>query len=375
MAKDRKKPLNAAGKKGGPAGWDRASRGPSGASGDKGDDAGAEGVDLRRRWEGRVGPLTGEAGTQGVRADRYVADELCLLTRSQIKARGALFFVNGKPAKVSTLLKGGEALVIEWTEEASSDLVPEDLPIEVLYEDERVIVVNKGQGMVTHPGHGNRRGTLANAILWRLGSAESSSRATSPVRAASLARAGIVHRLDKDTSGVIIAAKDTEAQAFLAAQFKERSTKKEYLAIARGQPPGSEGRIENRLGRDRRDRKRFAVVGKVDEVGAGGRIAVTDWKVLATYGPFVLFSLRPRTGRTHQLRVHLASLGMPILGDPIYGKPDRDFPKASLMLHAYRLRIWLPGKAEPSLFKAPMPERFRRLIAVLEKRYQGKPRF
>lgn len=357
MAKDRKKPT-----------------GPAGRSGD----AGVDEAGRRRRWEGRVGSLSGEAGSQGVRADRYVADELRLLTRSQIKARGALFFVNGKPAKVSALLKGGETLVVEWTEEASPDLVPEELPIELLYEDDKVVVVNKSQGMVTHPGHGNRRGTLANALLWRLVPAEDPAGAanpacvTSPARAASPARAGIVHRLDKDTSGVIIAAKDAETQAFLAAQFKDRSTKKEYLAIARGQPPALEGRIENRLGRDRRDRKRFAIVGKVDDAAAGGRIAVTDWKVLAVYGPFVLFSLRPRTGRTHQLRVHLASLGMPILGDPIYGKPDRDFPGASLMLHAYRLRIRLPGNAEPSLFKAPLPERFRRLLALLEKRYCRK---
>jgi len=328
-----------------------------------GDDPGADSAGRRQRWEGRVGPLAGEAGTQGLRADRYIADELGLLSRSQIKARGALLFVNGKPAKVSTLLKGGEALAVEWIEEASADLVPEDLPIELLYEDDRVVVVNKAQGMVTHPGHGNRRGTLANALLWRL------APAAGPDGAASPARAGIVHRLDKDTSGVIIAAKDAEAQAFLASQFKERSTRKEYLAIARGQPPASEGRIENRLGRDRRDRKRFAIVGAAQDAAAGGRIAITDWKVLATYGPFVLFSLRPRTGRTHQLRVHLASLGMPILGDPIYGRPDRDFPGASLMLHAYRLRILLPGHAEPGLFKAPMPERFRRLIALLEKRY------
>lgn len=319
-----------------------------------------------RRWEGRVGSLSGDASTQGVRVDRYVADELHLLTRSQVKARGALLFVNGKPAKVSTLLRGGETLAVEWTEEASPDLLPEELPIEVLHDDERVVVVNKAQGMVTHPGHGNRRGTLANALLWRL------AHAGAPAGAASPARAGIVHRLDKDTSGVIIAAKDAETQAFLAAQFKDRSTRKEYLAIARGRPGSPGGRIENRLGRDRRDRKRFAIVGGVDDAAAGGRVAVTDWKVLATYGPFTLFSLRPRTGRTHQLRVHLASLGMPILGDPIYGKPDREFPGASLMLHAYRLRISLPGSAGPSLFKAPLPERFRRLIALLEKRYGEK---
>lgn len=334
-----------------------------------GPEAGKGGEGLSRRWEGRV--AEGPAAGQAMRADRYIAEVLGLLSRSQLKARGGVIKVNGRLAKPSTPLKGGEALVLEWTEEASLDLVPEAIPLMVLYEDARVIVVDKAQGMVTHPGHGNRRATLANALLGRLAIASSAGGAQSPARAASVARAGIVHRLDKDTSGVIIAAKDAEAQAYLAAQFKDRTTKKEYLAITRGLPRQPRGRIENVLARDPRDRKRFAALSLTAPAAlAGGKTrgkaAVTDYRVLRTWGPYALVSLRPRTGRTHQLRVHLAGLGCPILGDPIYGKPDPDLPGASLMLHAFRLRIGLPGEAEARLFRAPLPERFRRLMAHLE---------
>jgi 23S rRNA pseudouridine1911/1915/1917 synthase len=176
-----------------------------------------------------------------------------------------------------------------------------------------------------------------------------------------------VHRLDKDTSGVIIAAKDLEAQAFLAAQFKDRLARKEYLAFTKGVPAPPQGRISDRLGRDKRDRKRFA---RVEE---GGKAAVTDYRVLASWGGeggrgdgYALVSLRPRTGRTHQLRVHMSCLGSPILGDPIYGRRDARFPDAALMLHARRLMIILPDRKEPSAFEAPAPARFRALERELK---------
>jgi 23S rRNA pseudouridine1911/1915/1917 synthase len=337
---------------------------------------------IPRRWEGRVGPAqaaqasAATAGAEGRtgRIDRYIAEVLGILTRSQIKARKAVVRVNGRPAKLSSSLKEGDSLVIEWLEEPSLDLVAENLPLRILYEDDRVVVVDKAQGMVTHPGHGNHRGTLANALLGLAAAGPSVGPARAPgfARSTSVARAGIVHRLDKETSGVIIAAKDAEAQAFLAAQFKDRTTRKEYLAITRGVPRPPEGRIENRLGRDPRDRKRFAAVAQAPaaiEAGGPGKLAVTDYRVLRAWGGYALVSLRPKTGRTHQLRVHLAGLGCPILGDPIYGKADPGFPGASLMLHAFRLRIRLPGAAEASLFKAPLPARFRRLMAHLEARW------
>jgi 23S rRNA pseudouridine1911/1915/1917 synthase len=176
-----------------------------------------------------------------------------------------------------------------------------------------------------------------------------------------------VHRLDKDTSGLIIAAKDLEAQVFLAEQFKERQARKEYLAIVRGNRLPATGRIADRLGRDRRDRKRFA------SVSEGGRTAVTEYRVLACWQSastggegYALLSLRPKTGRTHQLRVHMAGLGAPILGDPIYGRKDPRFPEATLMLHAHRLRIVLPGRAEASLFEAPVPGRFKETVRALD---------
>ena len=301
------------------------------------------------------------------RADRYIAETLGILSRSQLKARGAAIEVNGRVAKLSRPLKSGDRLVVTWTDEVSPALVPEALPLDILFEDDRVMVVNKAAGMVTHPGAGNRRGTLVNAVLGHL--AALPTRASSSARVSAPQRGGIVHRLDKDTSGVIIIAKDAEAQAFLAGQFKDRSTRKEYLALTVGLPRGFSGRIENRLGRDRRDRKRFA------EVEEGGRIAITEWRVIAVYGDFALQRLRPRTGRTHQLRVHMEGLGTPIAGDPIYGSRDRRAGElgrqggAGLMLHAWKLAITLPGADKPSLFKAPLPRRFSSLLSALEARY------
>ncbi len=328
-------------------------RGGSGA----GNGAG-EPIGVRRAWEG----LADGESAEGQRVDRWLAETARVVTRSQLKARGAVILVNGREAKPSRLLKPGERVAVSWIEEPPEGLVPEDLPLSVLYEDERTIVVDKAQGMVTHPGHGNRRGTLANALLGRLAAA---GRGGGPDAPESF-RGGVVHRLDKDTSGVIVAAKDPAAQAALAAQFKDRTTRKEYLAVTRGLPEPPEGRVENRLGRDPRERKRFAAVPE------GGKAAVTDYRVLAVYGRYALVALRPKTGRTHQLRVHLAGLGAPILGDPIYGKRDPDFPAATLMLHAFRLRIRLPGKEEPSLFKAPLPSRFVALLAELERRFGKK---
>jgi len=316
---------------------------------------------LARRWSG----IVVESGAD--RADVYIAEVARVLSRSQIKARDALILVNGVPAKPSRPLKEGDRLELRWTEEPPPGLEPEDIPLAILYEDERCVVVDKAQGMVVHPGAGNRRGTLANALLAL--PQDSATRAPAT-------RAGIVHRLDKDTSGVIIAAKDFEAQAFLAAQFKDRLVRKEYLAVTRGIPAPEAGRIADRLGRDRHDRKRFA------RVEAGGKAAVTDYRVVVAWGgadtgargdAYALVSLRPRTGRTHQLRVHMAALGTPILGDPIYGRRDTRFPDATLMLHARRLKIALPGRDELSVFTAPVPLRFHALARALDAAF-GKGR-
>ena len=300
----------------------------------------------------------GEEAAGGMRLDRYVAETLGLLTRSQLKVRFIGARVNGKQVKISRLLESGDRLELELKEPESSELEPQDLPLSVIYEDERVVVVDKEQGLVVHPGAGNRSGTLANALLFRRLSRSLTAEGFRP---------GIVHRLDKDTSGVIIAAYDDEALAFLADQFKERTTRKTYVAIVMGNPPLDAGIVDKRIARDPRDRKRFACV------ETGGKAALTQYKVVERFDGYTLMLLRPRTGRTHQLRVHLRSLGCPILGDPIYGRDDDRFPAATLMLHALRLRLRLPGASSPSTFTAPLPQRFRSILRTLRRRAAGLP--
>jgi len=291
----------------------------------------------------------------GPRLDRYVAENLCLLSRSQIKARELRARVNGKDVKVSLSVKGGDLLELSWKESDPANLVPENIPLDIMYENERAVVINKSQGMVVHPGAGNWRGTLANALYYRRLQRDGQFKTEG-------LRPGIVHRLDKDTSGVMIAAYDDEALAFLAGQFKSGKAKKKYIAIANGIPRERKGRIETFIARDPKNRKRFAVAGQ-------GRAALTFYSVLKTWKKHSLVLLRPRTGRTHQIRVHLRHLGHPIVGDPLYGFADPMFPQASLMLHARSLAITLPGEKDfvEQVFKAPLPKRFSAMIARLGK--------
>ncbi|MDR0452087.1 MAG: RluA family pseudouridine synthase [Treponema sp.] len=291
-----------------------------------------------------------------LRLDRYIAEYLRLFSRSQIKAKKLRAAVNGKEAKVSRLVKPGDFLELAWPDPEPEILLPEDIPLDIIYEDSRVVVVNKAQGMVVHPGAGNHSGTLANALLGRRlrqGRKAEETREHGPFLNR---RLGIAHRLDKDTSGVIIAAYDDEALAFLSAQFKERQARKIYAAVVRGSPPEPRGKIDARIARDSRDRKRFAVS------AGGGRSALTHYKVVRELGGYSLLLLKPRTGRTHQIRVHLKYLGCPILGDPVYGRGDARFPGATLMLHAKSLSVAVPGPLPetPPLrtFSAPLPPRF-----------------
>ena len=304
-------------------------------------------------YSGRVG----EHIPEGLRLDRYVAEYLRLLSRSQVKARNLSARLNGKNVKISRPVKAGDLLELSWTEAGPADLLAENLPLDVIYEDGRVVVINKAQGMVVHPGAGNPAGTLANALLFRR-------------RERGLAgegfRPGIVHRLDKDTSGVIIAAYDDEALAFLSDQFKTRKARKVYAAVVMGIPRKPEGLIETFITRDSRDRKKFIV--SPDK----GKAARTRYQVVRAWKGYSLLRLRPGTGRTHQLRVHLRHLGCPILGDPLYGKPDGRFPHATLMLHAKSLSLVIPGfsagsavMGEYKTFTTPLPERFRETLGAL----------
>jgi len=290
----------------------------------------------------------------GMRLDRYIAENLGLLSRSQIKARELTAHINGKETKISHAVKNGDTLELSWKEAEPVNIIPENIPLDIMYEDERAIVINKPQGMVVHPGAGNRRGTLANALYYR-------RLERNKLAEAEGLRPGIVHRLDKDTSGVMVAAYDDEALAFLAGQFSSRKAKKTYIAIVNGIPAEKKGRIETFIARDSKDRKRFAVAPR-------GRLAITRYAVIKTWTAHSLILLRPKTGRTHQLRVHLRYLGHPITGDPLYGCSDPLFPQASLMLHARSLAIVLPGEDTERLFKAPLPERFVTMIRSLTQR-------
>jgi 23S rRNA pseudouridine1911/1915/1917 synthase len=294
----------------------------------------------------------------GLRLDRYVAEYTGLLTRSQIKSRRLSARLNGKEVKISRQVRKGDLLELFWLESPPTDLVPEDIPLDILYEDDRVVVVNKVPGMVVHPGAGNPGGTLANALLFRrrqrLGSGEESPRDGTGFRP------GIVHRLDKDTSGVIIAAYDDEALSFLADQFKNRRVKKRYAALVRGTPPEGRGTVETLLCRDSRDRKKFTVSRE------RGKAALTRYRVIHSWGAYSLLLLAPKTGRTHQIRVHMRYLGHPLLGDPLYGSLDPRFPGAGLMLHAKSLTLVLPGRGDAETFRTPLPPRFLDTIKCLE---------
>jgi len=296
----------------------------------------------------------------GMRLDVYVSEKLGLFTRSQARGRIVDAAVNGVPARLARTVRQGDRVTVRYVDPPPTDLAAEDLPLTVIFENDDVIVLDKPQGIVVHPGSGNRSGTLLNALLFHCRNMAGRFPAEDP-------RPGIVHRLDKDTSGVIIAAKNPEAHAFLARQFHDRAARKRYLAVTLGMPPVPSGKVAERLGRDPRNRKRFTWV------ASGGRSALTLYKVIRSYrapGPperaYALLVLFPRTGRTHQLRVHMKRLGIPILGDSVYGRRDDLFPEATLMLHARSLSILLPGESEQRTFLSPLPERFRSVVRTLQ---------
>jgi 23S rRNA pseudouridine1911/1915/1917 synthase len=238
--------------------------------------------------------------------------------------------VDGARRRASDRLAGGERVTVELSAVPDSSLEPESIPLRVAYEDETLLVVDKPAGLVVHPSAGHGSGTLVNALLGR-----ARDRGEPLGSIAGVGRPGIVHRLDKETSGLIVVAKTDAAQASLMHQFGSREVEKEYLALVRGEAPAPRGRIEAPIGRDPRDRQRMAVV-------AGGRESVTEYEVLATGGGYSLLALRPLTGRTHQIRAHLAYLGLPIAGDLRYGGGEGPGGLRRQFLHAARLGFARP---------------------------------
>ncbi|MBO8450763.1 MAG: RluA family pseudouridine synthase [Spirochaetes bacterium] len=303
-----------------------------------------------------------------IRLDKYCAGN-CGLVRSRLKNGLQSAEVNGKPVKLSRAVKNGDRIRLCWEEPASGgSVVPEDIPLDILFENGDVTVVNKPQGMVTHPAAGNWSGTLANALLYHWGFrdapevAETGAGADVPAGFAAN-RPGIVHRLDKDTSGVLITARNPAAADFLQNEFQSRRVKKIYTAVLCGVPAEKRGVVDNFIFRDPANRLRFTCAARPGR----GKHARTAYRVVAEYGDFSLVVFRIFTGRTHQIRVHSLALGCPVLGDPLYGRRNRQFSAVPMMLHARSLRIRLPGEDSPRLFRAPLPEHFLQTLHALRK--------
>ena len=273
------------------------------------------------------------------------------ITRSQLKnlINDGHVTVNGQPVKPKYKVQAGDKISLVKPEPQSLELTPENIPLDIVYEDDDMIVVNKPQGMVVHPAPGHPNHTLVNALLYH-----------SPLSTINgTFRPGIVHRIDKDTSGLLMVAKNDLAHQSLAEQLRNKTNKREYLALVYGQIKEDEGTIDAPLGRNPQDRKKQAVV-------KDGRHAVTHFKVVKRYDNFTLVKCILETGRTHQIRVHMKYIGHPLVGDPLYG-PRKVIGKDGQFLHAALLGFKHPRTGEEMVFEAPLPENFQKMLDKLDK--------
>lgn len=259
--------------------------------------------------------------------------------------------VNGKTTKASYKTKLGDEITIKKEPPKKVNIVAQDIPIEVLYEDEDIIVVNKPKGIVVHPANGNPDGTLVNAIMNICGNSLSGIGGE--------IRPGIIHRLDKDTSGVLIIAKNDMAHINISNQIKNRQTKKIYIALVRGVIKENEATINMPIGRSKKDRKKMAVT-------KDGKEAVTHFKVLKRYDNFTLLEIKIDTGRTHQIRVHMAEIGYPIVGDYVYSNGKNPFNVEGQMLHAKQIEFVHPRTGKEMKIEAPIPEYFQNIIDICD---------
>ena len=303
------------------------------------------------------------------RLDKYIASLPNGMNRSKLKSGVTEILVNGKKSKLSQKINAQDVIDIEWEDNIPENIEPEDIPLDIIYEDENVTVVNKKQGMVTHPACGNWNGTLVNALLYHWGrEAVKQVKEGSEQKIMEFRRPGIVHRLDKETSGIIITAKNRDVEEYLGQQFRQKTLRKEYILIVKGRPPAAAGDIRTQIIRDPKDRKRYKAV----ENSSEGKYARTLYHCISSYGNYTLVRVRLKTGRTHQIRVHMKYLGCPIVGDPVYNKVDPIFPDATLMLHSKLLEITLPGEDKPRTFITPTPKRFLELEKKLKQMYNKK---
>jgi 23S rRNA pseudouridine1911/1915/1917 synthase len=291
-------------------------------------------------------------GDSPERLDRFLVD--CLPEFSRARLQGLItdgfVWVDGSPAKKSgQAIEAGTQVEVRIPPPKPTGLVAEEIPLDVVFENDDLLIINKPAGMVVHPAVGHERGTLVNAVLGHDPEIEGIGGEERP---------GIVHRLDKDTSGLIVVAKNDAAMRWLQEQFRQRAVRKTYLALVDGAPPTPTGRVEAPIGRDPRDRKKMAVTAP-----AKGREAISEYRTLETFRAHTLLEFHPLTGRTHQIRLHCAFLGCPIVGDTQYGQRKLSAQIKRHFLHAFQLEITLPGEDGPRVFEAPLPGE---LVRVLE---------
>jgi 23S rRNA pseudouridine1911/1915/1917 synthase len=287
----------------------------------------------------------------GTRVDVFLAGKL-QETRSHLQhlLEEGLVSRGSKVLKPNYKVRAGEELTVTVPPAVPLAAVPQNLPLDIIYEDEDVVVVNKPRGMVVHPAAGNPDGTLVNALLYHC-------KHLSGING--VIRPGIVHRLDKDTSGIMIAAKNDAAHLSLSRQIHDKTAERTYLAVVRGNIKTDRGIITTRIDRDKEDRKKMAVVQE------GGREAITEYEVLERFGRFTLVRCKLRTGRTHQIRVHLEYLGYPLVGDPKYSPQKVPFAIKGQALHSQTLDFTHPRTGERMHFEAPLPEDMQKIITRL----------
>ena len=300
--------------------------------------------------------FTVEQKDSGQRADAYLAQKIEALSRSALTGNDCEIIINGKTAKKSDKVNCNDNITLFFAQEVFDKVEPQDIPLEILYEDASMLVVNKHQGMVVHPGAGNVNGTVVNALAFRYGQTFIDSMADE----CDVSRPGIVHRLDKDTSGVMVIAKTAQSHCELARQFQNREIKKYYYAICDGVFNCHQGEIECLLARDRNNRKLFEVS------KTGGKESRSTYVVIRQYVKAALVKVIIHTGRTHQIRVHMKSINHPVVGDVLYNNRVGRFPGKSLMLHSAFIEIKHPVTGEKMTFEAPLPERFIQMQKELE---------
>lgn len=297
--------------------------------------------------------LTSEAG---IRIDVFISSRIPSLSRSHAQRliNDGFVLVDGKSVKRNYVLRENQSIEISVPAAEPLCVVPEEIPLEIVYEDEWLLVVNKPQGLVVHPGAGNSHGTLVNALIRHCGG--SLSRINGDMRP------GIVHRLDKDTSGLLIVAKDNEVHLALASELKKHKISRKYIAIVHGNIKADSGTIDKPIGRHPALRNKMCVTDK------NSRNAVTHFNVLERFGRYTFVECALETGRTHQIRVHLSSMGHPVAGDKVYGIKKEKFNLNGQMLHAKALGFTHPKTAEYMEFDSGLPERFEKMLNILKKK-------